>query len=318
MDAMLFVCVDGGGTKTEALLADTCGHVLGRGLAGGSNALSVGVEQARQACLAAIRGALGETGWDVVCRLELFIPGFSSCLPLEAGLPCELHGDSPNAYFGALGQPDGIVLLAGTGSFAVSFDAQGRETTVGGWGPWLGDEGSGYDVGRRAVTHTLRRYDAGRPPTALGRAVLAHYGVEEASRLVHAVYHGGCDRRLMAALCPTVGDLARSGDRDALGVLRQAAESLAKLADVLQKRRRLRGAPVALTGGMSRLGDALLRPLAMALDRRGMRLQAPMYNPAVGGVLYTCGRLTGVMPNAQTAQRYYETYLNIARGQHTP
>ncbi len=121
MDAMLFVCVDGGGTKTEALLADTCGHVLGRGLAGGSNALSVGVEQARQACLAAIRGALGETGLDAVCRLELFIPGFSSCLPLEAGLPCELHGDSPNAYFGALGQPDGIVLLAGTGCFAVSF-----------------------------------------------------------------------------------------------------------------------------------------------------------------------------------------------------
>lgn len=76
MDHTLFLCVDGGGTKTEALLADTTGNILGRGLAGGTNALSVGKNQATQSALKAVQDALHFAGGQPVKLLHLFIPGF--------------------------------------------------------------------------------------------------------------------------------------------------------------------------------------------------------------------------------------------------
>ena len=134
----LILSVDGGGTKTEACLADTAGHVLGIGRAAGSNALSVGARQAAQAVMAAVTQAAAGADLRRISLCQLFIPGFSQCLPLPLPFEVQLLGDSPNAYFGALGAPNGIVLLAGTGSFAVSYDGQGNETSIGGWGPVLG------------------------------------------------------------------------------------------------------------------------------------------------------------------------------------
>ena len=154
MDHTLFLCVDGGGTKTEALLADTTGNILGRGLAGGTNALSVGKNQATQSALKAVQDALHFAGGQPVKLLHLFIPGFSQCFPLDLPMAQKLSSDSANAYYGALGQPGGIVLLAGTGSFAVCYGAEGSQTSAGGWGAMLGEEGAGYGIGRRAVRRT--------------------------------------------------------------------------------------------------------------------------------------------------------------------
>lgn len=315
MDARLFLCVDGGGSKTEALLADDAGRVLGRGLSGGSNALSVGARQAERAVAEAVSMALGTTEMGHVTLLYLFIPGFSQCMPLPWNVKTVLESDSANAYFGALGQPGGIVLLAGTGSFAVSYDAAGRETSVGGWGPMLGDEGSGYDIGRRAVVRTLKDHDAGRPQGALGQCVLAHYGAKDASQLVHQIYHGGCDRKQMADLCPKVGELARQGDRDARQVLTQAAHALAELAVMLQRRLGLREAPAALLGGVSGLGDVLTQPLSEALKESGLGLRPPRFSPAVGGVLYTYGKLMGHMPDEALAERYHQSYQQCCKGE---
>lgn len=318
MDARLFLCVDGGGSKTEALLADDAGQVLGRGLSGGSNALSVGRDAARQAVTEAVSMAMDTESMDHVALLYLFIPGFSQCMPLPFPVRTVLESDSANAYFGALGRPGGIAMLAGTGSFAVSYDEAGKETSVGGWGPMLGDGGSGYDIGRRAVVHALRTYDAGLPPDALGRCVAAHYGVADASGLVHAIYHGGCDRKHMAALCPQVGDLARRGDPAAQQVLARAAQALAEQAVTLQKRLGLREADAALLGGVAGLGGVFTRPLEQALEGSGLKMRPPRFSPAVGGVLYTWGKLAGHMPDEELAERYHQSYLQCCKGENRP
>lgn len=313
MDHTLFLCVDGGGTKTEALLADTTGNILGRGLAGGTNALSVGKNQATQSALKAVQDALHFAGGQSVKLLHLFIPGFSQCFPLDLPMAQKLSSDSANAYYGALGQPGGIVLLAGTGSFAVSYDAEGNQTSAGGWGAMLGDEGSGYDIGRRAVRRTLRTMDEGRPVTPLGEAVLRHYDVSQPKDLVHAIYHAGCDRQQMAALCPVVGQWARHGDANALAIMEETAEALAQLAEILLWRLNLPGAPVALIGGVSKLGHIITTPLARRLSALGLSPQRPLYTPAVGGVIYTCGLLTGSFPSPELAHRYHESYLKLTK-----
>lgn len=311
MRDIVFLCVDGGGSKTEAICADTSGRVHGRGLAGGSNALSVGRGRALDAVVAAVSRA-ADAAPDQIAALYLFIPGFSDCLPLPVPYPTTLLGDSLNAYFGALGQPGGIALLSGTGSFAVSVDENGVETRAGGWGAMLGDEGSGYDIGRRAVRRALKTLDENGTQDALGRAVLAHYGIEDAARLVHVIYHGGCDRERMAALCPVVGALARGGDQAANAILAEAARALAALAATL--RGRIGGdAPVALTGGVSRLGDVFTRPLRDALAQAGLTLKAPLYDPVVGGALYAHARLTGAAADRKTADAYHESYQKLLK-----
>ncbi len=305
----LILSVDGGGTKTEACLADTAGHVLGIGRAAGSNALSVGARQAAQAVMAAVTQAAAGADLRRISLCQLFIPGFSQCLPLPLPFEVQLLGDSPNAYFGALGAPNGIVLLAGTGSFAVSYDGQGNETSIGGWGPVLGDEGSGYDIARRAIQAALRDYDCGRPVTPLGQAVLAHYGVKSAASLVHAIYHGGCDRRFMAQLCPTVGEHAGRGEADALRILDDAAQALCGMAVTLQRRCCLRACDAALTGGVSGLGDRIKQPLSRYLIQNSIRLCEPLYSPTIGGVLYTWWTLMGKMPAKTLAASYHAAYM---------
>ena len=315
MDKRLFLCVDGGGTKTEALLLDTFGSALGRGTDSGSNALSVGKNQAVCAVMTAVDAALGQTPVTDICALHLFIPGFSACLPLPLDVKTYLHSDSVNAYFGALAKPGGIAILAGTGSFAVSFDENGRETSVGGWGSMLGDEGSGYDIGKRAVIHTLSVRDAGMLQTVLGQSILAHYGAESDRLLLRAIYQGGCDRSKMAALCKVVSALAHQGDADALRILSEAAEELCELSVRLKKRLQLQTAPVALLGGVAGIGEPILKPLQEALQKENLILQEPRFGPAVGGALYAYREITGTLPSDTLAQAYNESYLKLIKEQ---
>ena len=315
MEKRLFLCVDGGGTKTEALLLDTFGSALGRGIASGSNALSVGKNQAICAVMTAVDAALGQMPVTNICALHLFIPGFSACLPLPYPVQTYLHSDSVNAYFGALAKPDGIALLAGTGSFAVSFDNNGQETSVGGWGALLGDEGSGYDIGKRAVMHALSVRDEGKTPTTLGQRVLLHYGAESDKMLLRAIYQDGCDRSKMAALCPVVSELAHRGDQDARLILSQAAEALCALAVRLKTRLQLHTAPVTLLGGVSKIGDPIKKPLRDALNKENLHLQKPLYSPSVGGALYAYREITGCTPDDSLAQSYNESYLKLIKGE---
>lgn len=308
MEQDLFLSVDGGGSKTIACLADMKGHVLAIGHADGSNALTAGKKQAADAVVEAIQKATSCIDVNRISLCRLFIPGFSQCLPLSLPFEVQLLGDSPNAYFGALGAPNGIALLAGTGSFAVSYDENRKETTVGGWGPLLGDEGSGYDIARRAIQTTLRNHDRGVPTTPLGQAVLAHYGIEEASALVHTIYHHGCDRKFMAHLCPVVGEHAKRGESDAIRIIDDAAHALCAMAVTLQQRAHLGSCKAALTGGVSGLGDIIKRPLSQYLIQENIHLHEPLYPPMIGGVLYTWCSLTGAMPDATLAANYHATY----------
>lgn len=102
----------------------------------------------------------------------------------------------------------------------------------------------------------------------------------------------------MAALCPSRGKTGRcKGIRKLQDILEEAAAALAQLAGTLFRRLCIAQAPVALVGGVSKLGEAITIPLARNLAELGLSLQAPLYTPAIGGVLYTCSLLTGRFPS---------------------
>ena len=123
---------------------------------------------------------------------------------------------------GAPRQP-GVVIISGTGSISYGRNAEGEAARSGGWGYVLGDEGSGYWIGRSALRAVLREADKRGPKTVLTRMLLEHFGVGQAQGLIHEVYHTNLKPAAIGALARSVQRAYLEGDQAAVGILRAAA-----------------------------------------------------------------------------------------------
>ncbi len=278
MDQPLYLGIDGGGTACKARLADADGRVLGEGRADAANTL-LGVENAFSQIEAAAAAALAEAGLsaDAMPRLQAGIGLAGLSLERErdsvrahvhpfAGIAIE--SDAHIACLGAFAGGDGAILIVGTGSCGCAI-LDGAETTVGGWGFALGDQGSGAALGRAAVRRAILAFDGVIPTTALTSGVMA-------------AFHGSPERAVLwaqsatpgdyAAFAPDVIEAAAGGDVVARAILQEAVGNLARFVRALVDR----GAPkVALVGGLAgpiapwlpdELRGFLTKPRGDALD----------------------------------------------------
>ena len=179
----LFLGIDGGGTGCRAAVADASGRVLARAEAGPANIFS-NRDLALHNILAAAGDALAQAtggGADLsALRAGLGLAGANASGAsdwLAAHLPfaeSRIETDALTTAKGALGRDDGIVAALGTGSvFAIQ--QAGRVRQIGGWGFWLGDEGSGAVLGRSLLARALRARDGVHAMTPLLQAVLDHF-----------------------------------------------------------------------------------------------------------------------------------------------
>jgi len=178
----------------------------------------------------------------------------------------EVLSDAQIAHLGALGGASGVLILAGTGSIAIARDTRGRWARAGGFGPLLGDEGSGFWLGRAWIRATTEGED-----------------FLPARRMIQS----RDPVRRIAALAPLVIARARRGDRRALRIVAEAQVHLADLA--LEVTRRLRLVPpVTVSWAGSVIGDDGFRAgVARALTRAGVhaRWQAPAMAPVEAAAL---------------------------------
>lgn len=182
------------------------------------------------------------------------------------------------------GHTSGIALIAGTGSVAWGVDVSGREVRAGGWGYLLGDEGSGYWIGREAVRRVLRRAQqsaAGGEEDALTRVVLEHAGVAEPTDLIGA-FHDHPDRSHWAGLARPVCELATSGDAVAAALTAAAAEHLADLV-LTVARAMAEPLPVVVGGGLT--GSAVGQRVAELLQGQGLSVTLLDREPVLGAPL---------------------------------
>ncbi|WP_433716073.1 BadF/BadG/BcrA/BcrD ATPase family protein [Nocardia sp. CA-084685] len=189
--------------------------------------------------------------------------------------------DAVTAHAGALGGSPGVVLAIGTGAVATTVDEAGRFTRVDGWGPQLGDEGSGGWIGLEGLRAALRAHDGRGPRTTLVEKVREHYGIE-----LDALpkYLGEQDNPALVAaeFAPAV---AAAVDDTAVAIMAAAAGALARTVLAAIERSGIRPpVPYAITGGLTKLGAPLLEPLdrqiAHAIDRRD-----PLGDPIDGAAL---------------------------------
>jgi N-acetylglucosamine kinase-like BadF-type ATPase len=152
---------------------------------------------------------------------------------------------------GAPGRP-GVVIISGTGSISYGRNAEGMAARSGGWGYVLGDEGSGYWIGRAAVRAVLREADQRGKETALTPLLLAHFGLDQPQGLIHEVYHSNLKPAAIGALAQCVHQAFAQGDEVAIGILRGAANELESAAMSVARRLDLVGDhfPFILAGGI--------------------------------------------------------------------
>ena len=228
------VGVDGGGSKTLAVVLDQTGQERGRAVAGSSNYTVVGGDEAAAQVVQAVTEAMRMAGGELPVRAAwvglsgIDRPGARELLmPKLRPLAGEVRlTNDAELMFGALPGRAGVVLIAGTGSIALGRNPDGVTARAGGWGHLIGDEGSGYDLGRRAIQAAARAADGRGPETMLLDAILAHWQLDQPMAMIGRVY-GTPDKAEIAALATLVFEAAREGDPVARRIVADAAGELA-------------------------------------------------------------------------------------------
>lgn len=291
----LFLGFDAGGSKTVCLAGDRS-SVLGRGEGGPANPNVAGLDGFRSALAASARGALDSVGhrravaaWIGVAGSER--PAVRDSLrrvALEALDADEvLISHDARLLLAAAGVRSGIAVVAGTGSSVYGRAADGREVTVGGWGHLLGDEGSGYDIARRALRAVSQSADGRGAPTRLSEAIPAALGVEDVAALRERCYPARSVSEV-AGLARIVLDLA-AGDAVSASIVAAAAADLALAVNTCWRRLNLSpGLPITVVaaGGLLRPGSPLLAELAERLhgQDRGYGVRPLTAEPASGAL----------------------------------
>ncbi|HSL21538.1 MAG TPA: BadF/BadG/BcrA/BcrD ATPase family protein [Vicinamibacterales bacterium] len=196
--------------------------------------------------------------------------------------------DALIALEAGIGDGPGIVVISGTGSIAYGRNADGEAARAGGWGYVLGDEGSGYWIGRAAIRAVLRQADRRGAHTRLTPLLLQHFEVQRPQDLLHAVYYRGVKPPEIAALAPYVQQAFEQGDAVAAGIMDGTVRELTASAVSVARRLRMLDQPftLLLSGGIFRGLHWLVAELPARLHDDAPRAKVRLLDrePAEGAV----------------------------------
>jgi len=293
-----YIGVDGGASKTAAIVIDENGDPHGRGLAGASNHLRVGIEEATRNIERSVNKALVEAGvairdieyaycgiagsdhpvhrQRVIDSLRIFFPRGNFIVDTDARI----------ALTGAVGFGAGIVVIAGTGSVAFGRNAAGEESRAGGWGPTLGDEGSGFWIAREGLSAIVRAHDNRGFATTMSDLLCNEYDMCSPDDLPRFVYATTTHADDIARYGKLVFEAAQNGDDVARDILARAGAELAECVLAVARKLHMTDTEfaVAYVGGAFHAGDLLLNPMRLRLNRdaRGASLMPPHEEPVLG------------------------------------
>ncbi len=292
---MTWIGVDGGGTRSRALVGDAVGEPLGAADGGPGLIDPRRPDRAAAEVEAVARAAAADAGTALPARgLWAALAGWghrAARAAVEdrlrrAGL-AHAVGVGPDveaAHVAAFGSGPGILLIMGTGSVVRAVSAAGAVVTVGGWGALLGDEGSAYAIGLGGVRAALRSADGREAETALADLLAERTGTRDPHGL--AAWATGVGKREIAALADVVAAAAARGDALAERVLARAATDARVHLETALRRTGpwSTPAPLALVGGLIREGGPLRDAVARASGDLGCALVPGPIEPERGAL----------------------------------
>jgi N-acetylglucosamine kinase-like BadF-type ATPase len=243
MNHSLYVIgIDGGGTKTSAILCALDGTILSEAQGGPSNVQTNDIKQIGHTITDLIETCCHSMGCNI-SQIGAIVAGLAGAgrLADQKRIIVQLQEESQQrdltlnnlivesdarcALEGALNGKPGIVVIAGTGSIVVGKDEKGKIYRAGGWGKLIGDDGSGYYIGREALRAVAQTLDGYGEKTRLRRLLDERLGFSLQENIIDAVYKQNFD---IASLAPFVIEAASGGDKKAKGILTNASNDLCR------------------------------------------------------------------------------------------
>lgn len=278
----LFLGIDGGATKTTCAVGDES-RVLALVTGGGCNIVRHGEDHARQSLSPIIVKACAEAGVDPksVDRSCIGAAGASisevkdvlrRIVNESVSGPVSVVTDSEIALEAALGQGPGVIVASGTGSIAFGRNDSGSTARAGGHGHAVSDEGSGYWIGKAAISAALSAYDRGEQPALLNQLALA-WGGNDRNDLVRLANANPAPD--FATLFPVVSQAGAQSDPLAAAVLRSAGEKLAELAATVIRTlwSSETSINVGVVGSVFKYSEIVIQEFSRALVRLDRRAQ---------------------------------------------
>ncbi|MEG0261203.1 MAG: BadF/BadG/BcrA/BcrD ATPase family protein [Lysinibacillus sp.] len=234
---MYVLALDGGGTKTTAVISDEIGNVYAKLVTNRSNPTAI-TKQQFEHTIRSIMQELQAQNAQVFAAVEICFAGLSGVKEknyeaFTEEIMREYVGDDVKVvvendalialYSGTLGL-EGIVQIAGTGAITMGYDKQHELMRVGGWGYLFDDEGSGYDLGIQALKAVFQAYDGRAAETMLTNDLCQHFSVENVPQLIECIYNDEHPRTNTSPLSIYVTHAAEEGDAVAKTIIDEASK----------------------------------------------------------------------------------------------
>ena len=305
MNSGLFLGVDGGGTKTEFVLIDRDGRVLGHHQTGTSYYLQIGITGLHRVLSEGVNAVLAQGQVQAADLTYAFfgLPAYGEDSELQTVLdtaPFAVLGhrryqcgnDMVSGWAGSLAAGDGINIVAGTGSIGYG-ERKGANARGGGWGEIFSDEGSAYWIAIQGLNTFTRMSDGRLPAGPLHHIFRSHFDLAADLDICARLMGSGAapSRDEVAALSLLVVRAAEAGDNEAIAIFDRAAHELAAIVEAIRVKLGYEpDEPVRLSysGGVFRSGQLILAPLQRHLARFATtyHLSEPIYDPGIGSALY--------------------------------
>jgi N-acetylglucosamine kinase-like BadF-type ATPase len=293
----ILIGADVGGTKTAVAVSED-GSIVGRAEGPGAAVRPGRALASASTIIEVVRRALSDAGR---LRGDVLVVGAAGAgrAPEREELRTAIRGeniasnivvttDIEIALEAAFAHGPGIVVSAGTGSVAVGRDQAGKRHRIGGYGWQMGDEGSGYAIGRASLGAVSRAVDGRSPQTALSDRLLKVTRSSDFDSLIR--WAAGASPAEVAALAPHVLAVAAEGDPLAQGIADYAARELSQLAICLVPKMDLTPpVRVAITGGLLGPDQPLRRTLLAKLAEESVFQPTDSPVDSVAGALLLAG-----------------------------
>lgn len=252
----IFVGIDAGGSGTACVVERDGARTPSNGAA--VNVRTLGVDRAAEAIAQTLRAALHGERPDAIAVGAAGAGDSAVAAALRAKLEAvcgparvAVYDDAAIALRAAVPAGDGIVLIAGTGSIAYGLFGE-RIVRAGGYGALLGDEGSGFAIGRAALSLVLRSLDGRAPHDSLVDALCTALDAHDPAGTLARIHAGGEPVAAIAALAPLIVERASAGERSGSKIVQAAALELTDLVKAVVKRADASGRelPLVFGGGL--------------------------------------------------------------------
>jgi N-acetylglucosamine kinase-like BadF-type ATPase len=293
--------MDGGGTKTNCVITDPDGKVLHECTGGPSNFLILGTETVSESLLKLIDECLNKlnASYDDIGAVVIGTTGAgrrSDAEKLEkdfiqfagfkgAGFKnFRVESDARIALEGAFSGKPGSILIAGTGSIMFGKDSRDNVIRAGGFGRTIGDEGSGYVLGRKALAAVSKEFDGRGAKTLITELLKEKFRIDSPEMLITEVYKNNFD---IASAAPLVTEAAEEGDKTALQIVNEETDELIAHVRTMYKKINEKVMNLALIGSLLS-GDNVYSEFfrrKLSEKMKNVNIKEPDYPPAMGAVL---------------------------------